>query len=120
MEGREAVDDSRVVDLVVLVHLGPRADPDAVGLRDAAVLDECFWRRFPVAPDSFLERASQLGVMRLADEVVALVIEGGVEKEPVVLELEVLAVLSDAALSKSDELLSLGQRSNRHSPLFET
>ena len=89
--------------------LGPGADPDPVGLRDAAVLEQRPRRRLLVGPDALLERAAQLGVVRLADEVVALVVEGRVEEELLVLELEVLVLLADPALAQRDELLTLGR-----------
>ena len=57
--------------------------------------------------------------MRLADKIVALVIEGRIEEEPVVLDLEVLVLLADPALAEGDELLTLGQGAHRHGPLFE-
>ena len=117
--GESAVHDPRVGDLVVLVDLGPGADPDPVGLRDAAVLDQRLGRRLAVGPHAFLERAAQLGVVRLADEVVALVVEGGVEEEAVVVELEVLVLLADPALAQGQELLALGERAHGDGPFFE-
>ena len=107
------------VDLVVLVDLGPGPDADPLGLLDAAVLDQRLWRRLAVGPDALLERAAQLGVVRLAHEVVALVVEGGVEEEAVVLELEVPVLLADAALAQGQELLTLGERAHCYGPFFE-
>jgi hypothetical protein len=46
--------------------------------------------------------------MGLANQVGTLVIEGRVEEEALVLELEVLVRLADPALAKSQELLALG------------
>ena len=100
--------------------LGPGADPDAIGLRDAAVLEQRPRRRLLVGPDALLERAAQLGVVRLADEVVPLVVEGGVEEEALVLELEVLVLLADSALAKGEELLALGERAHRYGPFLES
>src|SRR5215207_7230555 len=117
--GRERVDDPRIVGLEVIGDLGPGADPDPVGLRDAAVLKQGTRRRLLVGPYTLLERAAQLGMVRLAHEVVALVVEGGIEEEAVVLEVEVLVVLADPALAKREQLLTLGQRAHRHGPLFE-
>jgi hypothetical protein len=57
--------------------------------------------------------------MRLADQVVPLVVEGRVEEELVVLDFEVLLVFADTALAEGDELLTLGQRSHGHGPLFQ-
>ena len=99
--------------------LGPGADADPVGLGDAAVLQQCARRRLLVGPDTLLERAAQLGVMRLADEVVALVVEGRVEEEALVLELEVLVLLADPALAQGDELLAFGEGANGDGPFFE-
>ena len=117
--GRQRVDDPRVGHLVVLVDLGPGPDPHAVGLLDAAVLDQRLGRRLAVGPDALLERAPQLGVVGLADEVVALVIEGGVEEEAVVVELEVLVLLADPALAEGQQLLALGERTHGDGPFFE-
>ena len=57
--------------------------------------------------------------MRLAHEVVSLVVEGRVEEELLVLELEMLVFLADSTLAEGDELLALGQGAHRYSPLFE-
>ena len=95
------------------------ADPHAVGLRDAAVLEQRPRGRLLVGPDALLEGATKLGMMGLADQVVPLVVEGRIEEELVVLDLEVLVVLADSALAEGDELLALGQRSHGHGPLFE-
>ena len=108
-----------IVGRPVVGHLGPGADPHAVGLRDAAVLQEGAGRRLLVRPDALLEGAAQLGMVRLAHEVVPLVVEGGVEEELLVLELEVLVLLADAALAQRDELLALGQRAHRNGPFLE-
>ena len=54
------------------------------------------WAAARRRPDALLERAAQLGLMRGAHDVVALVLERGIEEEAVVLELEVLVVLTDA------------------------
>ena len=90
VKGRKRIDDARVVGRPVVGHLGPGADPDAVGLRDAAVLQERPGRGLVIGPDALLERAAKLGVVGLADEVVPLMVEGGVEEELVVLQLESL------------------------------
>ena len=82
-------------------------------------LDERLDRRLAVGPDALLERAAQLGLVRLADEVVALVVERRVEEEAVVLELEVLVRLADATLAQGDELLTLGERADGDRPLLE-
>ena len=103
----------------VVGDLGPGADPHAVGLGDAAVLDQRPRRRLLVGPDTLLERAAQLGVVGLAHQVVALVVEGGVEEEAVVLELEVLVLLADPALAQGQELLALGEGAHRYGPFFE-
>jgi len=48
------------------------------------------------------------------------VVEGRVEEEPLVLDLEVLLRLADAALSERDELLTLGERADGHRPFLES
>ena len=73
----------------------------------------------PSRPHALLERPAQLGVVRLADEVVALVIEGGVEEEAVVVELEMLALLADPALAQGEQLLPLRERTHGDGPFFE-
>src|SRR5581483_2536366 len=107
------------VDLPVVRDLGPGADPDAIGLGDAAVLQERARRRLLVGPDALLERAPELRVVRLPHQVIALMVEGGVEEEPLVLELEVLVLLADPPLSQGDELLTLGEGAHRYGPFFE-
>ena len=120
MVGRQRLDHTVVVGGEVIGDLGPGADPDPVGLRDAAVLEQRPRGRLLVGPDALLESATELRVMRFADEIVPLVVEGRVEEELVVLDLEMLVVLADSALPKGDELLTLGQRSDGHGPLFES
>src|SRR5579875_1303069 len=58
--------------------------------------------------------------MRLPDEVGALVVERRIQEEPLVIELEVLLRLADAALAQSEELFALGQRSHGDGPFFES
>ena len=119
MVRRERVDDARIVGLEVVGDLGPGADPNAVGLRDPAVLEQRPGRRLLVGPDALLERAAQLGVVRLADEVVALMVDGRLEEELLVLELEVLVVLADAALPQGDQLFTLRKSADRDGPFFK-
>ena len=102
------------------VDLGPGAQANAVGLGDAAVLEQRSRRRLLVGPDTLLERAAQLGVVGLADQVVPLVVEGRVEEEALVLELEVLVLLADAALAQGQQLLALGESADRYSPFLES
>ncbi len=120
MEGRQRLDHAVVVGREVIGDLGPGADPNPVGLRDAAVLEQRPRGRLLVGPDALLEGATQLRVVGLANEVVALVVEGGVEEELVVLDLEMLVLLADTALPEGDELLALGQRAHGYGPLFES
>ena len=103
----------------VVGDLGPGAEPDAVGLGDAAVLEQRPRRRLLVGPDALLERAAQLRVVGLAHQVVALVVEGRVEEEALVLELEVLVLLADAALAQGQQLLALGEGADRYGPFLE-
>ena len=58
-------------------------------------------------------------MMGVAHEVVLLVVEGRVEEESVVLDLEMLVFLADPALAERDELLALSEGAHRYSPLFE-
>src|ERR687892_678476 len=62
---------------------------------------------------------SGCGMMRLAHEVVVLVIEGRVEEEALVLELEVLVLLADPALAQGQQLLALGKRAHGNRPFLE-
>ena len=110
----------RSFDRDVVGHFGPGAQPDAVGLGDAAVLDQRLRRRLLVGPDALLERAAQLGVVRFADQVVPLVVEGRVEEEALVLELEVLVLLADSALAQREQLLALGESADRYGPFLES
>ena len=73
-----------------------------------------------VGPDALLERARELGQVRLADEVVPLVVEGRIEEEAVVLDLEMLVLLTDSALAEGEELLALGERAHGYSPFLES
>jgi hypothetical protein len=118
--GRQGVDRPRVGDQVAGRHLGPRADPHPLGLRDAAVLEQRLRRRLVVGPHALLERPGELGQVRLADQVVPLVIEGRIEEEAVVLDLEMLVLLTDSALAERQELLALGERAHSHSPFLES
>ena len=59
-------------------------------------------------------------MVRFADQVVALVIEGRVEEEALVLEFEVLVLLADPALAQRQQLLALGESANRYCPLLES
>src|SRR5829696_7923469 len=99
---RQRVDDAGIVGLEMVGDLGPGADPHPIRLRDAAVLKQCPGGRLLVGPDALLERAPQLRVVGVADEVVSLVVERGVEEELLVRELEVLVLLADAALAEGD------------------
>src|SRR3954449_4221803 len=119
VEGRQGVDAAAVADRVVPGDLGPRSDPDAVGLRDAAVGGDGVPGQLAVGPHALLEGAPQLGLVRLADQVGALVVEGRIEEEAVVLELEVTIGFADPALAEGEQLLTLGQSADGHGPLFE-
>ena len=120
MEGGQRLDHPVVLGREVVGDLRPGADPDPVGLGDAAVLEQSPRGRLLVGPDALLEGAAKLGMVRLADQVVALVVEGRIEEELVVLDLEVLVLLADTALAEGDQLLALGQRPHGHGPLFES
>ena len=74
--------------------------------------------RLAVGPHALLQRAAQLGVVGLAHEVVALVVERRIQEEPLVLELEML-LLADAALAQGEQLLTLGKGAHGDGPFFE-
>jgi hypothetical protein len=77
-------------------------------------------RRLAVRPHPLLERTAQLGLVRGAHDVVATVLEGRIEEEAIVLELEVLAILAEAAaLTQGDELLAFGERADGDRPFLE-
>src|SRR5215208_5926247 len=97
--GRQRVDGSRIRDQVARRDLRPGANPDPLRLRDPAVLEERLGGRLVLGPDALLEGARELGNVRGANEVVPLVVERGVEEEPVVLDLEVLVLLTDPAFA---------------------
>ena len=117
---REAVEGAAVVDRDVVGHFGPGAQANPVRLGDAAVLEQRLRRRLLVGPDTLLESAAQLRVVRFTDEVVPLVIEGRVEEEALVLEFEVLVLLADAALAQSEQLLALRESADRYCPFLES
>ena len=75
--------------------------------------------RLALRPDSLFKGTPQLGLVRLPDEVVALVIERRVQEEAVVLEREVLVGLADAALAERHQLLALGKRAHGDGPFLE-
>src|SRR2546421_4555955 len=120
VERGERLNDPVIVGGEVIGDLGPGTNPDPVGLRDAAVLEQRPGGRLLVRPDTLLEGPAELGMVGLTHEIVALVVEGGVEEEPVVLYLEMLVPLADPALPQGDELLALRLRSHGHGPLFES
>ena len=115
---RQRVDGPRIGDQVAGRNLGPGTDPDAVGLGDAAVLDERLGRRLVLRPDALLERAAELGHVSVTNAVVALVVEGRIEEEAVVLDLEVLVLLPDAALAQGEQLLTLGESAHGYCPFL--
>src|SRR5205085_154374 len=100
VERRQRVDAARIGDREVPGELRPGADPDPVGLRDRtaqipvqrAVERLCRW--LALGPDALFERARQLGNVRLPDEIVALMIERGIEEEAVVLHSKAFIALS--------------------------
>jgi hypothetical protein len=117
---RERVDRARIGHRPVRGDLGPRPDADAIGLRDAAVARERLGRRLGVGPHALLERAPQLGLVGGAHHVVALMLEGRVQEEAIVLDLEVLALFADPTLAQGDELLALGERADGDRPFLES
>ena len=77
-------------------------------------------RRLAVAPDALLERAAQLGLVGLAHEVVALVVERGVQEEALVGEPERLAGLAQDALAERQQLLAFREGADGDGPFFES
>ncbi len=59
-------------------------------------------------------------MVRFPDQVVPLVVEGGVEEEALVLELEVLVLLANSTLAEREQLLTLGESADRYSPFLES
>src|SRR4051794_22072184 len=120
VEGRQLLDGATVRHGPGPGDLGPRADSHAVGLMDPAVLRERMRRRLALGPDALLEGAPELGLVGLADQVTTLMIERRIEEEAIVLDLEVLVGLADAALAQSDELLALRECAHGDSPFLES
>ena len=87
VERGQRVDAARVGDREVAGDFGPGADAHAVGLLSGAPDAERVQRRLAVAPDALLERAAQLGLVGLAHEIAALMVERGVQEEALVGEL---------------------------------
>src|SRR3954466_7966956 len=116
---RQRVDAARVRDQVGRGHLRPCADPHAVGLRNPTGRVEVRRQRLTVRPHALLERATELRAVRRAHQVALLMVEGGVEEEAVVLDLEMPILFADAALPEGHELLALRESTYGHSPFFE-
>jgi chromosome segregation protein len=76
--------------------------------------------RLAVGPHALLERARELGVVGLAYEAAGLVVEGRIEEEAVVFDLEVAVFLADSTLAESQQLLAFGKRAHGHGPFFES
>ncbi len=77
-------------------------------------------QRLAVAPDALLERTAQLGLVGLAHEVAALVVERRVQEEALVGEPERLAGLAQATLAERHQLLAFRERTDGDSPFFES
>ena len=100
VERRQRVDRTPVRDREMRRDLGPGPDPDTIGLGDLVVVEQRVRRRLAVAPHTLLERPRQLWLVGLTDEIGALVVERGVQEEPLVIELEVFFRLVDTALTE--------------------
>src|SRR5947209_16305242 len=120
VEGRERLDAARIGDGELAGDLRPGADPDAVGLGDPTVTCERFGGRLSLGPDPLLERAGELGLVGLAHQVVALVVEGRIQEEALVLDAKALRGLADPTLAKGDQLLALGEGADGDRPFFES
>ena len=57
--------------------------------------------------------------MRGAHNVVPTVLEGGVQEEAIVFELEMFAVVANATLAQGDQLLALGESADGDRPFLE-
>ncbi len=77
-------------------------------------------RRLAVAPDALLERAAQLGLVGLAHEIAALVVERGVQEKTLVGKPERLAGLAQDALAERQQLLAFREGADGDSPFFES
>ena len=101
-------------------HFGPRADAHAVGLLHGKAGGKRLQQRLAVAPHALLQGAPQLGLVGLAHEVPALVVERRIQKEALVRKPEGLARLADPALAQGDELLTFGKRADGNGPFSES
>ena len=101
-------------------HFRPCPDAHALGLLDPSFDAERLHRRLAVVPHAFLKRPAQLGLVGFAHEVVALVVERGIQEETVVLELEVLFGLAYTALAQGDELLAFGEGADGDRPFLKS
>src|SRR5581483_12226057 len=75
VEGGEGVDRAAVADREMTRDLGPGADANAIRLVDLAISQKRVGSGFTIAPDALLERPGELGAMRFADELSALMVE---------------------------------------------
>ena len=117
---RQRVDRARVGDRPVAGDLGPRADADALGLGDAAVARQRVRRRLAVGPHALLEGAPQLGLVRRAHDVVALVLEGRDRgRSGRARARSACASSRIAALAQGEQLLALGERADGDRPFLE-
>jgi hypothetical protein len=116
---RQGVHSAGVGHRVEGGDLCPRTDPDALRLGDPAVLAQRADGRLAVGPHALLQRATELGLVGLPHEVVALVVERRIEKEAVVLNGEVPLGLAHPTLAQGDELLTLCKGADGDRPLLE-
>ena len=119
VERRQRVDGAPVGDREVRGDLGPGPDPHSIRLEDVALAMQRVQRRLAIAPHALLQRPGQLRLVGLANEIGALMVERGVEEEPLVVELEVLLGLANATLAQGEELLAFGESPHSHSPFFK-
>src|SRR5204863_9398388 len=89
-------------------------------LRDLALAVKQVRRRLAVGPDALLQCPLELRMVRVAHEAAGLMVEGGVEEEAIVLDLEMAVLLADSPLAEREELLAFGEGAHGDGPFFES
>src|SRR6185437_6964193 len=107
-------------DREVRRDFGPSADTHAVGLVERLSAVQRLRMRLAIGPHALLECPRQLGAVGFAHQVGALMIKRRVQKEPFVVQLEMVFWLTDASLAEREELLALGECPHSDGPFFES